>query len=234
MLRAESVIFHSRPIAPTRRLALGRQWLPGDSGPVLLGAVCARFSPQLTDDFTSEVAKLTHELESGRPVAQPRLRHRLQLDRVGLARSRQRLHARGKRLIPEFDGTRATPGQLVLGTVYAAGTVPEDSRGPMMRAVRRGLAWHGEIGPALISYLSEPASSAALASESDPVGWALEQLGFDCNADALVSSTIQRGFREALRVVHPDLGASEAEAADRIAELREARRILLTRNVAPW
>jgi len=229
MLRAESVIFHSRPIAPTRRLALGRQWLPDDSGPLLLGAVCARFSPRLTDDFTAEVSELTHELESGRRVAQPRLRHRLQVDRVGLTRSRQRLHARGDRLVPEFDGARATPGQLVLGTVYAAGTVPEESRGPMMRAVRRGLAWRGEIGPALISYLSRRASPAALSSESDPVGWALERLGFDSSADALASSTIQRGFRDALRVVHPDLGASEAEAADRIAELREARRILLAR-----
>jgi len=64
----------------------------------------------------------------------------------------------------------------------------------MMRAVRRGLAWRGEVGPALISYLSQRTSSAALSSESDPIGWALEQLGFDRSADAPASSTIQRGL----------------------------------------
>lgn len=53
-----------------------------------MGAVCARFGPDLTPDRLGEVMELVHELEQGRPVAQPRLRHRLQRDRVGLTRSR--------------------------------------------------------------------------------------------------------------------------------------------------
>ncbi len=42
-------------------------------------------------------------------------------------------------------------------------------------------------------------------------------------------AAVRRGFRDALRAAHPDLGAAEAEAANRIAELSEARRILLAR-----
>ena len=45
MLLAEFEIFHSRPIAPTRRLALGRLMLPVEPAPgfggILLGAVLA-------------------------------------------------------------------------------------------------------------------------------------------------------------------------------------------------
>ena len=178
---------------------------------------------------------LVHELEQGRSVAQPRLRHRLQRDRVGLTRSRQRLHgANGdgsaERLTCEFDGSRATASQLVLGSAYAAGLAGPAARTEALRAVRRGLAWRGDLGPALFAYLaagqrtSRPARAVA-----DPVGWALEVLGFDREVEPPEQAAVRRGFREALRAAHPDLGAAETEAADRIAELSEARRILLAR-----
>ena len=242
MLLAELEIFHSRPIAPTRRIAVGRAWLPGSQdgtgpgfGGLLLGGVCARFGPELSGDLLGEVVQLVHELEQGRPVAQPRLRHRLQQDRVGLTRSRQRLYGSSgssgssDELSCELDSSRATPSQLVLGAAYAAGLAALRVRGEALRAVRRGLAWRGEIGPALFAYLlagqSSPRPAGAIA---DPVGWALETLGFDREIEMPAEAAIRRGFREALRAAHPDLGAAETEAADRIAELSEARRILLT------
>jgi curved DNA-binding protein CbpA len=40
---------------------------------------------------------------------------------------------------------------------------------------------------------------------------------------------VQRNYRERLREVHPDHGAEVAGAAQRIAELSEARRILIGR-----
>ncbi len=242
MLLAELEIFHSRPIAPTRRIAVGRVWLPASpdgSGPgfggLLVGAVCAHFGPDLTPDRLGEVMELVHELEQGRSVAQPRLRHRLQRDRVGLTRSRQRLYgANGdgtpEDLTCEFDGSRATASQLVLGSAYAAGLAGPAVRAEALRAVRRGLAWRGDLGPALFAYLaagrraSRPARAVA-----DPVGWALEVLGFDREVEPPEQAAVRRGFREALRAAHPDLGAASAEAADRIAELSEARRILLAR-----
>ena len=240
MLLAELEIFHSRPIAPTRRIAIGRAWLPGSQdgtgpglGGLLVGGVCARFGPELSGDLLGEVVQLVHELEQGRSVAQPRLRHRLQQDRVGLTRSRQRLY--GSRtgstdeFSCEFDSSRATPSQLVLGAVYAAGLETLRVRGEALRAVRRGLAWRGDVGPALFSYLAAGQSSPRPAQAiTDPVGWALETLGFDREVEMPAEAAVRRGFREALRSAHPDLGAAEAEAADRIAELSEARRILLT------
>ena len=241
MLLAELEIFHSRPIAPTRRISIGRAWLPGSQdgtgpgfGSLLLGGVCARFGPGLSHDLLGEVVELVHQLEEGQSVAQPRLRNRLQRDRVGLARSRQRLYGGDRsgpedELVCEFDGSRATPGQLVLGAAYAAGLAAPLVRGEALRAVRRGLAWRGEVGPALFSYLASGQQSPRPARAiADPVGWALEMLGFDREVELPAQAAVRQGFREALRAAHPDLGAAETEAADRIAELSEARRILLT------
>ena len=241
MLLAELEIFHSRPIAPTRRISIGRAWLPGSQdgtgpgfGSLLLGGVCARFGPGLSHDLLGEVVELVHQLEQGRSVAQPRLRNRLQRDRVGLTRSRQRLYGGDRsgpedELVCEFDGSRATPSQLVLGAAYAAGLAAPLVRGEALRAVRRGLAWRGEVGPALFSYLASGQQSPRPARAiADPVGWALEILGFDREVEMPARAAVRQGFREALRAAHPDLGAVEAEAADRIAELSEARRILLT------
>lgn len=240
MLLAELEIFHSRPIAPTRRISIGRAWLPGSedgsspgSGSLLLGAVCARFGAGLAPDRLGEVMELVHELEQGRPVAQPRLRHRLQRDRVGLTRSRQRLYgphgsSSFERLVGEFDGSRATASQLVLGAAYAAGLAGAGVRGEALRAVRRGLAWRGEVGPPLFAYLAVGLpSSKPPGALADPVGWALDVLGFEREFERPGADAVRRGFREALRAAHPDLGAAEAEAADRIAQLSEARRILL-------
>ena len=241
MLVAELEIFHSRPIAPTRRIALGEQWLPGPdrgSGPgfggLLLGAICASFGHMLADEAMADAAKLTYELEQGRQIQQPRLRYRLQHDRVGLSRSRQRLYGPGPAeadgpLVCDLETSRAAPSQLLLGAVYAAGMLAPPQRGEAMRAVRRGLAWRGEIGEALFAYLCDRQKIAqSPKAVSDPVGWALEVLGLDSSVDAPGQAAVQRGFREALRAAHPDLGASRSAAADRIAELSEARRILLT------
>ncbi len=242
MLLAELEIFHSRPIAPTRRISIGRAWLPGSPdgsapgpGSLLLGAVCARFGPGLPADRLGEVTELVYELEQGSPVAQPRLRHRLQRDRVGLTRSHQRLYGPDgqgsiEQLTCEFDGARATASQLVLGSVYAAGLASVAVRAEALRAVQRGLAWRGDVTPALFAYLSASQSSARPApAVDDPVGWALDVLGFEREVELPEQAEIRRGFREALRAAHPDLGAAEAEAADRIAVLSEARRILLAR-----
>ena len=81
----------------------------------------------------------------------------------------------------------------------------------------------------MLSYLSSgQASPRPARAVADPVGWALEMLGFDREVEMPAEAAVRRGFREALRAAHPDLGAAEAEAADRISQLSEARRILLT------
>ena len=60
-----------------------------------------------------------------------------------------------------------------------------------------------------------------------PVGWALRTLGFDLEAGTPERSAIQRSFRQSLIEAHPDHGGADDEAAQRIADITEARRILL-------
>jgi hypothetical protein len=81
--------------------------------------------------------------------------------------------------------------------------------------------------------------SGALLSRTaleNPTAWALDQLGFaGSGASALVPGSVppakevQRRYREMLRSVHPDHGADAGDAARRIAELAEAKRILTSR-----
>ncbi len=62
--------------------------------------------------------------------------------------------------------------------------------------------------------------------------WAMEVLGL--RADMKVDRTdIQKRFRRLLRTAHPDHGGEHVGAAERIAELTEARELLLTGIAKP-
>ena len=63
----------------------------------------------------------------------------------------------------------------------------------------------------------------------DPIEWALGVLGFDAGRadDRPGKGEVRRRFRDQLRRAHPDHGAEADGAAQRIADLAEARRILL-------
>ncbi len=232
MLLAEVETFLSRPIAPTRRVAVGRLHLPTDPAPgfggILLGGIVARFSPDLSEDFHDEALHLMYELEHGGRIAQPRLRHRLQEDRVGLQQCVHRLSGHGEQLGFEFQADKGTAAQHVLCAVYAAGAVATSVRPSVMDTVRKGFRWRGDIGVQLIGHLSGQGRGATLGALADPVSWALQQLDLRNSAtDAPTRRDVQRAFRDQLRAAHPDHGAADVGAADRIAELSEARRILL-------
>lgn len=236
MLLAEIEVFHSRPIAPTRRIAIGRTHLPHTPPPgfggLLLGAVVARFAQDLDPDDIPDLLALTHELEAGRRIPQPRLRHRFQQDRVGLTRSPHRLHRDGadEELRLDFTTDRGAPTQHVLAAVYAAGRITGPARGEVMATIRRGLAWSGEVGPALLAHLAgRTSSSLAAAAVADPIGWAMEVLGFSALDERPDRVAVQRGYRDALLTAHPDHGGDVDDAASRIADIAEARRILLAR-----
>ena len=226
-------MYHSRPIAPTRRVALGEHDLPVDPPPgfggILLAGIVATFAAKLDDDLFAELVTLLRQIERGQRIAQPRLRHRFQHDRVGLTRVRHRLHGDGEVLRFDIDAGGATAAQHVLGAVYAVETVPAALRPRLADAVRIGMQWHGPVGPALVAELSGRAGTAAsnLAALRDPSGWARLTLGFGID-DALSRGRVQRRFREQLRAAHPDHGAASDGAAQRIADLAEARRILLS------
>ena len=126
MILAELEVFHSRPIAPTRRVALGRAHLPVQPAPgfggILLGGVVAAYIPGLDPELFDDLDRLTHQLEDGHRIPQPRLRHRLQTDRVGLQRSVHRLLGEGEDLTSRST-RRAPPAQHILAAVYAAGAL---------------------------------------------------------------------------------------------------------------
>lgn len=235
VILAELEVYHSRPIAPTRRVAVGRTVLPVDDAPgfggLLLGAVVARFSQMLDPELLEELEILSYQVEQGQRIAQPRLRHRLQQDRVGLSRSVHRLERLpNKRLHVAYETKHQAPAQFVLAAVYAAGDVPKVARSSVMGVVRRAIGWQGdtEENDVLLGHLSSTYSRFALSSSSqaDPVAWALEVLGLDPNKDVPEQDDLRKTFRRELRMAHPDIGGEAVDAADRIAELTEARRIL--------
>lgn len=235
---AELQFFHSRPFAPTRRLALGASTLPVDPAPgaggVLLGAVVARHRDALDEDASENVLRLTLQLQEGQRIVQPRLRHRFQTDRHGLTRSRARLVKRDGGLILDL-ANEGTAFQLVVAAVYAAGALPVTARRAVMDAIRKGLRWNGVGGDrALFAHLSGLGAGRDHNADvyDDPVQWALRTLGLAVERNGSLHlpdrPLIQRQFRVALREAHPDHGGATEDAAQRIDDLTEARRILLS------
>jgi hypothetical protein len=255
MIVAELEVYHSRPVAPTRRVALGHLTLPVDPPPgfggILLGGVVARHVGALDPEMVPDLHRLTHQLENGQSIAQPRLRYRFQRDRIGLQRSTHRLLGDGDALRFDFDDGDGLPSQQLLGSVYAAGQLPVRARGSVMAAIRRAIGWQGPIGPELIAALSGFGAGTAWSAHAlrHPVEWALEVLGFGperrgAGGPAPVNGhaggphitreaaqpsrrQIQQRFRRLLIEAHPDHGGPSEAAAQRIADLTEARRILL-------
>jgi hypothetical protein len=239
---AELEIFCSRPHAPTRRVALGDAELPCEPPPgfggILLGGIVAAHVGAIDPDLIPDLQHLTRELEAGRRVPQPRLRYRLQVDTIGLNSVRHRLLGEGERLAFDFATTGA-PAQQVLGAVYAAGRLDPMVRRPVMATIRRAIGWAGPIGADLIASLSGMRAGAVLGRSAleNPTAWALDLLGFSGPGRSSLltpgstppAKDVLRRYREMLRDAHPDHGAAADGAAQRIAELTEARRILTGR-----
>ena len=228
VLVAEFAIFLSRPVAPTRRIALGS--LDADAGSphaaILLGAVAAARIVDVDPDLRPDIVRLTRQLEAGERIPQPRLRHRLQQDRVGLTSHRHRLLGGFEGLRLDLDD-RGHPAPHVLGAVYAAGRLPGERRPKVFSAIRRGLRWRGGVDSKLIAYLAgdRMLDLSVLAGE-EPRVWALSQLGLE--GQDVEAAMVQRRFRELVRAAHPDQGGRAEDAASRIDALARARHILLT------
>lgn len=233
MLVAELEIRHSRPVAPTRRVALGRLWLPTEPPPgfggVLLAGVVAANVGALDDELFDELEVLLDHLERGARPSQPRLRHRFQTDVVGLDRSRHRLDRVGAALALDIDDHGAALPQ-VLGAVYAAGQLAGPARPPAFRLLRRATRWSGGVDDRLIEFLTgDEATSFRRRGMPTDERWALQVLGFTADGEP-GRSEIQRRFRRLVRDAHPDHGAATEGAGQRILELTEAKRILIGRD----
>lgn len=229
MLLAELEIFHSRPIAPTRRISLGHMYLPVDPAPgfggLLLGAILAVHIRDVDEDLHVDIQRLLTEIERGSRVVQPRLRHRYQVDRHGLSYSTHRLV--GVSDTVEFElNSSGTPLQQVLGAIYSLERLEETVRRQMVPIMRRAFTWRGPIGPSFISYIAGSGTSSVSAL-ADPRAWALDILGFPGGTITFSKREIMSHYRESLRKVHPDHGGDERHASKAINDISEARRVLL-------
>lgn len=229
MLLAELEIFHSRPIAPTRRLSLGHLFLPVEPlpgfGGLLLGAVISAYIREVDDELVPDIQRLLIEIDRGTRVVQPRLRHRFQVDRHGLSHSSHRIMGIGDALEFEFNA-HGTPLQQVLGAIYSLERFNEDIRRQLIPVMRKAMSWRGPIGPSFIAYIAGGRGSSVSAL-ADPRAWALEILGFPGGTVKPGKREVMARYRASLREVHPDHGGDASVAGKRIDDITEARRVLL-------
>ena len=85
---------------------------------MLLGAVVAGHIGDIPDDLVPDVHRLIDQIDRDRRVVQPRLHHRFQVDRHGLALSTHRLIGNGEEISFDFHTTGTGIAQ-VLGAIYA-------------------------------------------------------------------------------------------------------------------
>ncbi|MFZ9622464.1 MAG: hypothetical protein ACO3B6_02410 [Ilumatobacteraceae bacterium] len=229
-LLAEVEIFHSRTQSPTRRLSLGNLVLPVDPAPglggLLLGGIIAAHLHEVDEELVPDVHRLVLQVDRGDRVVQPRLLHRYQIDRQGLSRSRHRLVGDGEQLSYEFE-SNGSALQQVLGAIYSLERLDVLVRHVLTPVLHKAMRWRGPIDTTFLSYLAGTAASSITAM-TDPRAWALELLGFPAGTVSPTKRDVQRRYRESLREAHPDHGGRVDDAGQRIEQLGEARRVLLS------
>lgn len=229
MLLAELQIWHTRPLAPTRRVALGHLILPTDPAPglggVLLAAVIAAYLPNVERDQAADVARLIDQVAHGDRVVQPRLQHRYQIDRHGLTTSVHQLNGDADHV--EFDlHSMGRPLTQVLGAVYALERLSAEARHAIAPVLHRAMRWQGPIGPSFVADITG-VSRSDLVGIADPRLWALDVLGFPLDTGKVSKREVMARFRDGLKAAHPDHGGDDDEAAGVIERLGQARQILL-------
>jgi hypothetical protein len=226
---AELEVWHSRPVTPTRRVSLGHLVLPVDPTPgfggLLLGAVIASNLHEVDDDLIPDVHRLLDQVSRGERVVQPRLLHRYQVDRHGLAASVHRLEGEGDSVRFSLN-PQGSPLVQVLGAIYAVERLSIEARRALNPTLHKAMRWRGAIGPSFIANLAGSAGST-LATMADPRAWAMELLGFPVGTTKVTKKEVMARFRTRLREIHPDYGGEEDTAGVEIERLGEARRILL-------
>lgn len=249
MLLAELNVRHTRRHMPTRRVALETAYLPTSGpahGPALLASVVAAHFAGVDDEHRELLARLLHEARAGLAIPRIALRHRLQHDVHGLDRSRHRVIGEDGQLVIEIDVHGAAIPQ-VLGAILGAASLPASGRGIALGTIRQVVEgrWHGLAADVVVRPVwdrgwSVPPPLADVGSwdrtshpqevpwrgVSTERRWAMEVLGLRAGTD-VERDDVSRRFRRLLRDAHPDHGGAAAQAANRIAELTEARSILL-------
>ena len=247
MLLAELTVRHTRRHMPTRRVALDHAYLPmtgAGHGALLLSTVVAEYIDALDEEQAELLPRLLDDARRGLSVPRIALRYRLQTDVHGLDRSRHRVVGEGGYVIVELD-VHGPPVPQVLGAVLAVATMGTSSRDAALHAIRLAVARRVrfpngvqlrrlEFGipqeapprPGAQWKRGRPPEEYVWAGVPSERRWAMEVLGLRGDM-TLDRDDISRRFRRLLRDAHPDHGGAHADAAERIAELTEARDVLV-------
>jgi hypothetical protein len=256
VLLAELNIRHTRRHMPTRRVAVDDGYLPTSGaafGGVLIGAVVAECLPALDEEQIDALERLVRVARRGElTVPRIALRYRLQRDTHGLDRSRHRIVSaaveRGSvRPILEFD-LHGRPVPQVIGALMAGSRLPGAGRSIVFRFVDAAIARPGVLPEGLEvrrRYEGLPGMRPPRPGTTTTIGgsygaardewagvpserrWAMEVLGLSAG-HAIERDDVQHRFRRLIRLAHPDHGGASAGAAERMAELAEARELLLS------
>jgi hypothetical protein len=248
VLLAELNVRHTRRHQPTRRVALGDAYLPTSGlafGAVLLAGVVAECLTGLDEEQYDALGRFLDDARDGLSVPRIALRYRLQTDTHGLDLSRHRMQpadveqgSARPRLELDLHGP---PASQVVGAVMGAASLPRAGRTVALRAIAEAVLRPGVMPEGIvvtrrlegIPGVRPPAPGARRGGAPEGwVGvpserrWAMEVLGLGAGM-AVVRDDVQRRFRRLVRLAHPDHGAGSTGAAERIAELTEAREVLL-------
>lgn len=255
MLLAELNVRHTRRHMPTRRVAVEHLYLPTSGaahGGILLGAVMSDNLRALDEEQFDALQRLVATARRG-ALGVPRiaLRYRLQTDTHGLELSRHRILAadpsQGRNMpVLELDcHGRAAP--QVIGAVMAAAQLPPSGRQVAFRFVEQAIRTPGAMPRGFEIHRRREALPGALPKTPGSVTagggrggddgaawigvptdrrWAMEVLGYT-HVTEMERADVQRRFRRLVRLAHPDHGAEHHGAAERMAELAEARELLL-------
>jgi hypothetical protein len=216
---------------------------------VLLGAVVSEHLPDLDEEQLDLLPRLLADARDGLSVPRIAMRYRLQTDVHGLDRSRHRLVAEPGVVVLELDRHGWADPQ-VIGAVMAAAALPSSARATALRAVDEAVRsprlpegveirrlQHGI--PGMKPYApGEGPVHAVWPTNSHGEGdgawfgvpsdrrWAMEVLGLRAGM-SVDRADVQARFRRLVRQAHPDHGGAHVGAAERLAELAEARELLL-------
>ena len=176
-----------------------------------------------------DIYRLSSEVERGQRVVQPRLRHRYQVDRHGLARSTHRLLGEGEDSASSSRTTARRCSRCSARSTPSSASAPTPAHA-IAAVLHRALRWNGPVGPSLIAHLAGGSGARASLDRRlvDPVAWALDVLGFPPGTDRAVQAG--GDWPSSARRLHG--GASRPRrrrdrASKAIVDLGEARRILL-------
>jgi hypothetical protein len=227
-------------------------------GGVLIGAVVAECAPGLDEEQIDALARLVDVARRGAlTVPRIALRYRLQNDTHGLDLSRHRITNAAVELgsvrpVLELD-LHGPPAPQVIGALMAGSQLPSSGRSVVFRFIDAALARPGVLpegldarrryqglpgmrppGPGTTTTVAgAPGGDASTAFGDDWAGipserrWAMEVLGLQAE-HAIERDDVQKRFRRLVRLAHPDHGGESTGAAERMAELSEAREVLLS------